>query len=544
MVRTINVEISGQFVRKDNKNAGVMGEGNVTTMSITFDETWRGFGKRIVWRDANGENPVSVVLFNADGAPDDPLAYETLIPAEPLAVHGKCSFTIEGYQDIGSVHAVSLSVIDYLFVAASGGDYSSPADPTPGEAEQVLEALGATEERVKEAATEARSWAIGGTGTRSGEDTDNAKYYAEQAGASKTAAGVSAAAATASAQNAAASETAAKNHSNTAAMWAIAAQTARNEANTARDQANLSASDAAASASAAKDSEENAGFKSSEAARYSAESKLWSEGSVEGFIYPACFLEPGETKKTDNPQFLKDVFYEVSGTRQFNGYPTVALGPLQCQFSGTMTYEDVVLKNDPDGGIVYENTSESLKYSISIRRLFVRPDFMSAKDWAERCNNSADSAAELVKRYPYIDPTKKTWVVWDSAAGTFVDTGILAEGQSGIEADGLWGTHIDEAGNLIVTYTGDNPPPLRINENGELVYSLADGHEVNLGKVTGSGGGGSNEYNIGTGLTLEEATNTLSVDTAKAVEAGSDKPITSAAVFEAVGNVEVLLKTI
>ena len=134
--------------------------------------------------------------------------------------------------------------------------------------------------------------------------------------------------------------------------------------------------------------------------------------------------------------------------------------------------------------------------------------------------------------------------MWDSAAGTFVDTGILAEGQSGIEADGLWGTHIDEAGNLIVTYTGDNPPPLRINENGELVYSLADGHEVNLGKVTGSGGGGSNEYNIGTGLTLEEATNTLSVDTAKAVEAGSDKPITSAAVFEAVGNVEVLLKTI
>ena len=158
-----------------------------------------------------------------------------------------------------------------------------------------------------------------------------------------------------------------------------------------------SASNAAASASAAKDSEENAGFKSSESARHSAESKLWAMGEVEEFSYPACLLEPGETKKTDDPQFLKDVFYEVSGTRQFDGSPTVALDPLQCQFSGTMTYEGVVLKNDPDGGIVYENTSESLKYAISIRRLFVRPDFMSAKDWAGEAEQSVDAVEETAQ---------------------------------------------------------------------------------------------------------------------------------------------------
>lgn len=103
---------------------------------------------------------------------------------------------------------------------------------------------------------------------------------------------------------------------------------------------------------------------------------------------------------------------------------------------------------------------------------------------------------------------------------------------------------MDEEGFLVVTYTGDDPPPLSINENGELVYSLVDGQEVNLGKVTGSGGGGGADYNIGSGLKLEPSTNTLSVDTAAAVESGNDKPITSAAVFEAVGNVEVLLKTI
>lgn len=157
---------------------------------------------------------------------------------------------------------------------------------------------------------------------------------------------------------------------------------------------------------------------------------------------------------------------------------------------------------------------------------------------------SANAAAESVKKYPYIDPNKKTWFVWDSNTGAFVDTGIVAEGQSGIEADGLWGTHVSDDGYLVVTYTGDNPPPLSINENGELIYSLADGQEVNIGKVTGSGGGGGADYNIGSGLKLEPSTNTLSVDTAAAVESGNDKPITSAAVFEAVGNVEVLLKTI
>lgn len=551
MERVINVEINGQFVRKDNKNAGVMGERNVTAMNITFDETWRGFGKRIVWRDANGENPVSVVLFSADTVPDDPLFYETLIPAEPLAVQGKCSFTIEGYHDMGSVKAVSLSVIDHLYVLPSGGDYSSPAEPTPGETEQILEALGAVEEKVKESAAEAKSWAVGGTGTRTGEDTDNAKYYAQQAKSSDTAARQSAADSAASADNAAKSAESAEKHSDTAAAWAIAAQTARNEANAAMDQAKLSASDAAESALYAGESEKNAGFKSSQASRYGAEAKLWAEGTVEEFVYPLCRIPPGETKKTDGPQFVEGAFYEVEGSVHAVGGPSIAHSPLVGPFFGVFSYDDIELKNDPNGGIIYENTSGHLEYFINVKRLSIKPDgFMSAKDWAEsseeKCAEASDSAAaaaESVKRYPYIDPNKKTWFVWDSTSGAFVDTRINAEGQSGIEADGLWATHVSEDGYLVVTYTGDNPPPLRINENGELVYSLVNGQEVNLGKVTGSGGGGS-EYSIGAGLKLEEATNTLYVDAATAVEAGNDKPITSAAVFEAVGNVEVLLKTI
>jgi hypothetical protein len=41
-----------------------------------------------------------------------------------------------------------------------------------------------SESNANDSATLSESWAVGGTGTRSGENTDNAKYYAQQAEAS------------------------------------------------------------------------------------------------------------------------------------------------------------------------------------------------------------------------------------------------------------------------------------------------------------------------------------------------------------------------
>lgn len=55
-------------------------------------------------------------------------------------------------------------------------------------------------------------------------------------------------------------------------------------------------------------------------------------------------------------------------------------------------------------------------------------------------------------------------------------------------------------------------------------------------------GGGGISYAIGDGLKLTD--NVLSVDTATAAEQDNTKPITSAAVFETVGNIEILLGTI
>lgn len=64
---------------------------------------------------------------------------------------------------------------------------------------------------------------------------------------------------------------------------------------------------------------------------------------------------------------------------------------------------------------------------------------------------------------------------------------------------------------------------------------------INEARSSGGTGGG---YNIGSGLKLDAATNTLSVDTAEAVEKDNTKPVTSAAVYTEVGNINALLATI
>lgn len=65
-----------------------------------------------------------------------------------------------------------------------------------------------------------------------------------------------------------------------------------------------------------------------------------------------------------------------------------------------------------------------------------------------------------------------------------------------------------------------------------------------INEASGSGGIGGGGYTIGPGLKLDAATNTLSVDTATAVEKDNTKPVTSAAVYTEVGNINALLATI
>lgn len=174
--------VTGEFIDKDSKFGGVQGEGNATTLHLTFDASWDGYGKRIVWRNAQGEDPVALVLTQSVDEMADPdykqREYDTPIPTEPLKLPGWCTFTIEGYKE-GTPGAIALTVSDFLEVRANDSFYT-PSEPTPTQAQQIMGAIEQIKPDMTILAKQAKSWAVGGTNSRIGEDTDNSKYYAKQ----------------------------------------------------------------------------------------------------------------------------------------------------------------------------------------------------------------------------------------------------------------------------------------------------------------------------------------------------------------------------
>lgn len=97
---------------------------------------------------------------------------------------------------------------------------------------------------------------------------------------------------------------------------------------------------------------------------------------------------------------------------------------------------------------------------------------------------------------------------------------------------------------IAVNVTGAGPPG-KTPEKGKDYWTDKDQAEMvqavtdHLAKEGLLGG-----YKIGNGLKLDSDTNSLSVDVADIPEEDNTKPITSAAVFTTIGNIEVLLGTI
>jgi chemotaxis protein histidine kinase CheA len=145
----------------------------------------------------------------------------------------------------------------------------------------------------------AQSYAVGGTNSRTGEDTDNAKYYSQQASTSKTAAATSATnaktsetnaknkadSASTSATNAAKSESNAKVYATAATTKASEASTSATTAATKANEAKASATSASTSATNAKASETNSAKSESEAQKYAEQAKEISEG-LSGALRP------------------------------------------------------------------------------------------------------------------------------------------------------------------------------------------------------------------------------------------------------------------
>lgn len=100
----------------------------------------------------------------------------------------------------------------------------------------------------------------------------------------------------------------------------------------------------------------------------------------------------------------------------------------------------------------------------------------------------------------------------------------------------------------LMGYIGRGVKSVSVNDDGELIFIMSDGAEINLGplptadlpmasdKILGG-------IKVGENLKIDE-NGVLSVDTATEVIQDNTKPITSGAVFTEVGNIEVLLKAL
>ena len=139
MDRIINVKVGGNYLIKDNKNAGVRGEANVTRLRITFDDGWikEDYAKKVTFWDARGLNPVVVDLLPTMA--EDDRTYLVPIPQEPMAEAGKLTFVIEGEIE----GKVQRSLSDTLEVKDSpiAKNAGQPIPPTPDELTQVRNSL-------------------------------------------------------------------------------------------------------------------------------------------------------------------------------------------------------------------------------------------------------------------------------------------------------------------------------------------------------------------------------------------------------------------
>jgi len=237
MERIIEVKVNGYQLTKDNRYAGVQGEANVTTLRITFDESWDAYAKTITFWDARGENPVEVILAASllENIAESTRTYLVLIPAEPLVHAGSFDFVIDGALNNKRQRSVCTSLA--VRPAPSTDDAGEPIDPTPTQAEQLqaqIEAMLPIMQADKNAAVAA---------------AHTAENSADSAANSAGSAANSAMLAAASKDNAATSAQAALSSAQAAGNSAQDAQTARTEAALSAAEAEDAAARATAIAS-------------------------------------------------------------------------------------------------------------------------------------------------------------------------------------------------------------------------------------------------------------------------------------------------------
>lgn len=168
-------------------------------------------------------------------------------------------------------------------------DYLGDIKVEAAKAKASETAAAASESNAAASATKAQSYAVGGTNSRTGEDTDNAKYYSQQSAQSQSAAATSADTASTKAEEAAASADTAKTSADNAAG---SANLANEKANSAANSATIAVSNSnaaqqyASNAAASADTAQNYAVADTDSAKYYYEQARRISESFSGALRP------------------------------------------------------------------------------------------------------------------------------------------------------------------------------------------------------------------------------------------------------------------
>lgn len=226
--RIIPLQIADEYIMGAGGSVGAVGSHDDVLLEMDFRSSalWAGTTRRAVFANALGEAVEPIILTTnllEEGQSD---VYLVPVPAEAKSAAGECFLTVEGViiesgQEIlrAVTEEVTFRVLPSRLYTGESAITPDAAEQLQAEIDEIREDLAAIPANVEAAAgsaeaaaqsedaaaqsedaaagsaaaaagsataagnsaNTARSWAVGGTGTREGEDTNNAKYWSEQA---------------------------------------------------------------------------------------------------------------------------------------------------------------------------------------------------------------------------------------------------------------------------------------------------------------------------------------------------------------------------
>ena len=162
---TIAVTQTGEGVRKNYKF-------DVKDGSITADKLQPDYLADVTVQAANASAAATAAADSAKAAKDSETnAAQSAADASASALAAQASKIAAGESEAAAKRSEEAAAASETNAAAS--------ETNAAESERIAREKA---DEASDSATLSESWAVGGTGTRPGEDTDNSKYYSEQSG--------------------------------------------------------------------------------------------------------------------------------------------------------------------------------------------------------------------------------------------------------------------------------------------------------------------------------------------------------------------------